>query len=394
MTQSYRKLKVKEGKAGFHILRIDNTIEGGETTSLPKDPVFYNPIMVLNRDTAVTVLSVYSDEISRPIKVCDPFCGSGIRGIRFSSEIPIEKKVIMGDLNPKAVKLSEENIRLNNVSDEVKVRLLDANLLLNIHSHPFARFDYIDVDPYGTPVYYLDSSIRASHNGSILAVTATDLAPLCGVNPLACKRKYGGIPLRVDYCHEVALRLVIGSIARTAAVHEFGIEPVFGFYADHYVRVYVRLRRGARNADDSIRMLGLIYHCSRCGERRVVNDSIDDSNLCECCGNRVLKGGPMWVGEYANVGFCDKMLSIVEKSGFLNKGTIRVVNLVKNEVGLPATFYNIDKLSGSIGRASIPTRELFEMVMESGYNVVRTHFDPRGFKTEAPLSEIRKLLKD
>ena len=101
----------------------------------------------------------------------------------------------------------------------------------------------------------------------------------------------------------------------------------------------------------------------------------------------------MWSGEYANVTFCDKMISIIEKSD-LGKRTIRIVNLVKNEVGLPPTFYNIDKLSGNIGRASIPTRELFETVNESGYHVVRTHFDPRGFRTEAPLSEIRKLLKD
>jgi tRNA (guanine26-N2/guanine27-N2)-dimethyltransferase len=240
----------------------------------------------------------------------------------------------------------------------------------------------------------LDSSIRASHNGSILAVTATDLAPLCGVNPLACKRKYGGIPLRVEYCHEVALRLVIGSIARTAGVHEFGIEPIFAFYSDHYLRVYLRLMRGARNADESIKKLGLIYHCPKCGERKKAYESITPSILCEYCGNMMHKGGPMWIGEYANASFCDKMLSIIEKSDFLNKATIKIVNLVKNEVGLPPTFYNIDKLSGSIGKASIPTRELFETVIERGYNIVRTHFDPRGFKTEAPLSEIRKLLKD
>ena len=102
----------------------------------------------------------------------------------------------------------------------------------------------------------------------------------------------------------------------------------------------------------------------------------------------------MWLGDYANVDFCDKMLSIIEKSGFFSKRTFRIVHLVKNEVGLPPTFYNIDKLSGNIGKASIPTRDLFKTVIDSGYYIVRTHFDPRGFKTGAPLSEIRKLLKD
>jgi tRNA (guanine26-N2/guanine27-N2)-dimethyltransferase len=393
MSHTYGKVKIKEGNVCLNVPEISGKLNRPLDYLRSRAPVFFNPVMKLNRDTAVVVLSVYQKKIGRVIKICDPFCGSGVRGIRFSIEVPGPKKVIMGDLNPQAVKLSEENIRLNKVSGEVTVRLIEANLLMNIHSHPFARFDYLDIDPYGTPVPYLDSSIRASHDGSILAVTATDMAPLCGVNPLACIRKYGGVPLRVEYGHEVALRLLIGSIARIAAVHEVGIEPIFGFYADHYVRVYSRINKGAKKADDSIKKIGYIYHCHQCNNREEVKEG-EHKKVCKICGGKMIKGGPMWLGEYADKKFCNAMQAVLDKVGYFDVRTLKIVNLIKNEIGFPPSFFNLDKLSSSICKASIPTEELLSIVKENRFNVVRTHFDPRGVKTDASISEIRKLLKE
>ena len=102
----------------------------------------------------------------------------------------------------------------------------------------------------------------------------------------------------------------------------------------------------------------------------------------------------MWLGEYAEGDFCKKMFSTIEEAGYFSRRTFRIVNLVKNEVGLPPTFFNIDRLSSSIGRASIPTEEVFKIVRESGFKIVRTHFEPRGVKTDASIHEIRKLLKE
>jgi tRNA (guanine26-N2/guanine27-N2)-dimethyltransferase len=41
-------------------------------------------------------------------------------------------------------------------------------------------YDAIDLDPYGTPAHFLDSALQAVAEGGLLAVTATDMAVLCG----------------------------------------------------------------------------------------------------------------------------------------------------------------------------------------------------------------------
>ena len=37
----------------------------------------------------------------------------------------------------------------------------------------------------------------------LLCVTCTDMAVLCGNHPEACHAKYGSMPLKADYCHEM-----------------------------------------------------------------------------------------------------------------------------------------------------------------------------------------------
>ena len=56
------------------------------------------------------------------------------------------------------------------------------------------RFDYIDIDPFGSPVGFVDSAMRSIKNGGVVACTATDTAALCGVYPRVCQRRYGAIP--------------------------------------------------------------------------------------------------------------------------------------------------------------------------------------------------------
>ena len=80
-------------------------------------------------------------------------------------------------------------------------------------------FDVIDLDPYGTAVPFLESSIAAMANGGLLAVTFTDMAVLCARNPHVCFYKYGAIPTSKRYCHEMALRIVLHMISEMANRH-------------------------------------------------------------------------------------------------------------------------------------------------------------------------------
>ena len=52
-----------------------------------KAPVFYNPVMELNRDLAVLALQAYQKLVNRGLRICDPLTASGLRGIRFAAEV-------------------------------------------------------------------------------------------------------------------------------------------------------------------------------------------------------------------------------------------------------------------------------------------------------------------
>jgi tRNA (guanine26-N2/guanine27-N2)-dimethyltransferase len=349
--------------------------------------------MRLNRDTAVLAVSVKGDHLGRPVEACEPMCGCGVRGIRLALEAGAIR-ILMGDLNPSGVQISEENARRNCVSDRVRVRFMDANLMLNLRSSPMNRLDYIDVDPFGSPSELLDSAVRATRDGGMIALTATDMAPLCGVNPSACLRKYGGKPLRTAYTHEVALRLVIGAAVRDAAVHEIGIKPLLGYYADHYVRVYLSLRHSAKPADTALAEMGYIVHCPRCLHREAVKGAyLKVSRTCPVCSGQLTVGGPMWLGDFAEDSFTSEMLEKALKIGGWEPRLIHLIETIRGEIGFPPTYYHLDEFSSRAGKSSLNMDEIMAKLVEAGFRSTRTHFDPRGVRSTACATDLANVIK-
>ena len=385
--------EVKEGAARLLV----PIVKRGEMEPLDharsRAAVFYNPLMRLNRDTAVLAASVLGDRLGRPVDVCEPMCGCGVRGIRLALETGVGK-VTMGDLNPSGIQISEENARHNGVSDRVSVRFMDANLMLNLHSSPMNRLDYVDIDPFGSPSEFLDSTVRATRDGGVIALTATDMAPLCGVSPTACLRKYGGRPLRTNYSHEVALRLLIGAAVRAAAIHEIGIKPVFGYYADHYIRVYLSLMHSAKSADTALAEMGYVVHCPRCFNREAVKGSyLKVSRNCHVCGGQMLVGGSMWLGDFADESFTVEMLGRAVRIGGWEPRLIHLLETIRDEIGLPPTYFHLDEFSSRAGKSSPNMDEMMGRLLTEGFKVARTHFDSRGIRTTASAQDLANIIK-
>ena len=384
---------LSEGSAHLLVPEIGDTSTAYLDHLLSIAPVFYNPRMKLNRDLAVLALQVYQRRIGRSLIICEPMCGTGVRGIRMAKEVEGVEKVVMGDLNPLAARLASFNIELNNLGDRAAVRNLEANLLFSLHSAPDKHFDYIDLDPFGSPVYYLDSAVRALRRGGLLAVTATDMAPLCGAHRQACLRKYGALPLHSEYCHEVALRILIGALAITAARRERAATIVFSHCTDHYVRAYAVLEHGAEKASKSLGEMGYILHCPRCLNRRVAH-GIHKIGVARCdeCGKNMNITGPLWLGPLSEVSFCDEMIEEAEKHEFEEKHLMRLLSLIRSESEYPPTFFNIDAVSDLLDIASPPTEGFLGALRTAGYKATRTHFHPRGIKTDAPLKAMKEIL--
>ncbi len=392
MSAGYPSETIQEGLAKLVVPKLD--AESGEPIQHLRSqaPVFYNPVMKTNRDTAVLVLRAYQGQVNHLITVCEPMTGSGVRGIRLVLEAHPVSSIVLGDLNPSALMLARENARLNGLSDAIDFRELDASLLLSLHSYPKGRFDYVDIDPYGSPSPFIDSAIMATKNHGIIALTATDMAPLCGVNKHACLRKYGGWPLNNEFCHETALRLMAGAMIRHAAVYEYGATPLFSYYADHYVRGYYRIDRGARRADSKLAEMGYIKYCPSCLHRET---SQDNSEKQCSCGETMMVGGPLWLGELSDSGYLKDMIMDFPNLPYLmDSKAEEITRLVQGEIGFPVGFYIIDSICKLVGVKSISTYDAFEAIRSAGFRVTQVHYDPRGLKTDASAAELVEVFNN
>jgi len=385
---------VEEGRVSVVAPKMEAQIKEGRKYAPSRAPVFYNPVMELNRDLAVLALQAYQRMMGRKLLVCEPFTGCGIRGIRFAAEVEGTEKLILGDISPRAVELARFNVEHNGLANRVFVMGEEANTLLGEHAAPRKRFDFIDVDPFGSPAPHLDSAVRALRSGGLLALTATDLAPLCGVHPRACIRKYGGKPLRTEYCHELAVRLLMGCLAMTAARHGIGVEFPFSHSTDHYIRVYARIQYGARQADGSVQGMGYVLHCFTCLHRETVKGTVPRLKWdCPQCSSSLSLAGPLWLGRMFDPAFCVAMEKEVAGRDLKQERIIlKLLSLIRGEVEGPATYYVTDKVCDQLGTPTPPLTAVLEELRREGFQAVPTHFNSRGFKTDAPAWVVKEAI--
>ena len=396
MNFNYQTETVVEGSLQFVVPKLDvYGVKGYREPSI-KAPVFYNPKMSLNRDLAIVVLLTHYKSINNKLRVCEPMAGTGVRGLRFAALSEAVTDVVLGDLNPHAVSLITYNLMQSGFSSRALVHYMDANTLLSLHSSPSKRFDYIDIDPFGSPTPFIDSAIRSLRNRGIIALTATDLGPLCGVHPKSCLRKYYSKPLKTEYSHELALRILIGTMVSIAARYEYGVSIPFSYYADHYIRVYAKLEKGLDKVDESLSKMGYIRHCFGCLYRDYEYGLFKVKNLkCRSCGTNLSIAGPLWLGEISDSDFCKSMIDQIDieklsqrkLAGKLIWGIIR-------EATMPPTYYRIDKLCDKMGVPTPSKRLVINNIITHGFDVTGTHFSPHGIKTNAPIKVMRDAILD
>ena len=388
---------VREGEVQIKVPKLSAFVKSPSEYAPSKAPVFYNPVMEFNRDIAVLALQAYRKRLGRSLSVCEPLTGCGVRGIRFAKEVRGVRRVVISDINSNAFQLSSYNVRMNELTNYIDVRDEDANLILAIHGAPRKRFDAIDLDPFGSPAPFLDSAIRALRDGGLLMLTATDMAPLCGVHVKACVRKYGGKPLHTEYCQELAIRLLAGSLSRASARYEMGTSIVLSHSTNHYVRICAILEHGAKRANESIGEIGYVLHCFKCFHRETVKDEFHVRRCIECseCGSRMNITGPLWLGRIVNKKFCTSISDEVKRKPFRLGGRIRkILGLLKNEAEAPVTYYVLDKLCSAFSLPVPSVERVMEALREDGFQACQTHFDSRGIKSDVSAGQMIKILKE
>jgi tRNA (guanine26-N2/guanine27-N2)-dimethyltransferase len=357
---SFETELVEEGLVKIEVPRVERLRGPGRKSRLP----FYNPLMRTNRDISVLVTQTALKDGDR---VLDGLAATGASGIRIAVETDSGPEVVVNDGNPLCHDLIERNIERNRAGN-CAASYGDLNAVLSSE-----MFDFVDVDPFGTPVRFVEEAIRATVNGGIAAITATDTAVLCGSRAKACIRRYGARPRKTDYCHELGLRILLGYIARAAASFDRGIEPLVCFSIDHYLRAIVRVREGARRADSTLASLGNLHVDGLDRELR------PESGVA----------GPLWADTLLD----DTFLGSIRLPPYFPHKVSKLLDIWREEASSPPLFYTTGEVSRQYSPEPPAIDRVIGALIENGFKATRTHFRPDAFKTDADAKAIGEVLR-
>ncbi|XP_034368668.1 tRNA (guanine(27)-N(2))-dimethyltransferase isoform X3 [Arvicanthis niloticus] len=451
-----RYIAASTAKSSNEILKeTDTDIQVFPNYSIPqKTDSYFNPKMKLNRQIIFCTLAALAEE-RKPLECLDAFGATGIMGLQWAKHLGNAVKVTINDLNENSVTLIQKNCHLNKLKvvvdseekeegdvleddgtlGDIQVTRMDANVLMHLRS-----FDFIHLDPFGTSVNYLDSAFRNVRNLGIVSVTSTDISSLYAKAQHVARRHYGCNIVRTEYYKELAARIVVAAVARAAARCNKGIEVLFAVALEHFVLVVVRVLRGPTSADETAKKIQYLIHCQWCEERIFQKDGnmVEENPYrqlpCNCHGSMpgktAIELGPLWSSSLFNTGFLKRMLfesihhglddiqpliktlifesectpqsqcsvhapSNTNKQGKRksNEVTVNVAKKQKSDASTahPPFYYNIHR--HSIKGMNMPKLKKFLCCLsQAGFRVSRTHFDPMGIRTDAPLMQFKSIL--
>ena len=323
--------------------------------------------MALDRDLAVAFVRAWSGVAGDRNSGWEMTAATGVRGLRLLREGRAFVAFTLTERHPEAYWVLAENASVHTGARAV---LGDGRVVPD-----GAPFDYVDLDPYGTPVPFLPTALEAVRPGGVLATTATDMMVLAGVQRGASERRYGARPIRGRLAPEGGLRILLAYVARTARARGRAIRPLLAYARDHYVRAYVEVRAlDATTAPDPIGPIEPeTWEGPPVGDRGPY--------------------GPLWLGPLFDAGIV-RALAVPPDAAQPHELT-RFLERLGEEIEVDRPFYyESNRLASELHLASPPSvLEIRDALRAGGYRAARTQARPEGIRTDAPAAAVAEIVR-
>jgi tRNA (guanine26-N2/guanine27-N2)-dimethyltransferase len=413
-----------EGRTSVHLR--DHQLR---PSHMPRGPAtktgegFLNPAMAPARTRSVMLLADALENgwlvpEGKVVRALDALCATGVRPRRWRKEIPSQDRlrITANDLDSDALAWARESHREHPIGDNLQwapepsrfsrdqggvvedgIHWIEGDATRLMVQTPF---QWIDLDPFGSPVGFLDSAIQAISRVGVLEVTATDTAALCGSAKTSAARRYGSVGINDSYMHDDATRVLLGTIARIAAMHDKSIHPILSLFDGHHVRVTVLLKRSKEEASDwrnniGYRVRSNPYHFAPQPEGKF--------------------SGPMWIGPIFDAGIAGRIT--VEKAIELCAGKDedlpdywdeidiehsqreiqRSVRYISESAGLLSQDHllvAVDDLGVAAGVGQIPSMKKIKSGLEdAGFRMARCHMPEAMFATDADWETVLNIIR-
>ena len=302
-----------EGRTLVHLLD-----EQSRPTHMPRGPAkrtgpgFLNPAMAPARTRSVMLLNDALEHgwlarTDQSIRILDALCATGVRVRRWRNEIPshLQKRlrITANDLDDFALDWAKAshathppsqdvqhrpeddrygNSYTQNFENGLNFRQVDARIAMIETGH-----QWIDLDPFGSPVQFLDSALQGLSRIGVLEITATDTAALTGSSSSSQARRYGAKGIVDVYAHDDAVRLLLATVATAAARLDKAITPLLALFDGHHVRISYLVKTSREQASEIGENIGW----------RVREDDVPYRFVRHPTPEQVKRGsGPLWIG--------------------------------------------------------------------------------------------------
>jgi tRNA (guanine26-N2/guanine27-N2)-dimethyltransferase len=335
---------VTEGSAEIYVPYVNTYSNSpGKKSAMP----FYNPAMKTGRDFTLLAISSWKSNVKDP-KIIDGLAGCGVRGIRVMKELGIE--TLINDRDQASFSIIKKNLIHNKLPTSLA---LNHNLNEILNREPFS---YVDIDPFGSPVPFLDAALQSVHINGMIGITATDLAALFGTAKKALYRKYWAYNDRNYLSKEIGARILIANIALRAMPFDKYIKPLLTLVQPYYIRVFVQVTKHTKE-----KFIGY------------VNDTkISKKQI-----------GPLWMGTLHDKKFIEEIMK-----NKLNDEITSMLKIMYDDSIMEPFYYDTIKVAQDLN-VDIPNiNEVLVSLKTMGFKATRTVFSYTGFKTTAPIEEV------
>ena len=410
-------------------LAVDPAEAGSGPAAKGEGAIFHNPAMAGSRTRSVLLMQ-HAIETGllgdSTVYALDGLSASGLRARRWLNELPADIagriSATMSDMDPVALDWAMrcyEEFPPEHGEGELIAHLGDLRKTVLEHGR-----HWVDIDPYGSPLPFLDTAIQSLARRGVMEVSATDSAALTGSSKNALLRRYGARVRTDGLAHDSGLRVLLATVARAAARHERSVEPLMSIWESHHLRVSMCVVRGVEGANQVEDSLGWRIGSPTADEVRLsisaglqpetslnslpMHCFLPLSHPVERSDKRV--SGPLWIGP---IGQSEAMASLTEERALDICGPIaseedsvgwserdfeyerrriaRSVRHISDEasvIGSPHLIL-VDDLASWLGSGSPPSPSgMVQALCEAGHRAAVAHYGKPAFRTDAPWDAI------
>ena len=427
---------------GRTLIRLPSAQE--RPTHMPRGPAkrtgpgFLNPAMAPARTRSVMLLTDALEHgwigKSPIIRAIDVMSATGIRVRRWRNEIPSELQpklqITANDMDDFALSWSVNSCKIHPAPiNQFPISATEEGPVIDSQHHEIdgirfqkndarialfaGAWQWIDIDPFGSPINFIDSALQNLARTGVMEVTATDTAALTGSSPTSGKRRYGSTGITDEYQHDDAIRILLATIATSAAKIDKAITPILGMFDGHHVRVTVLVKTSKNKATQIRDKIGWrIRNEDGAPYKFVVHPNQDEIERAT---------GPMWTGAIWDAEIASRItkekalelcypnthdIEMLRESGLIwtdedieysrreIERTVRHIETCAPLFGAEHTLYDLDMMSKKIGKGSAPKiQALVDSLTNAGRLASQTPTHRPMIVTNASHEEFVKLFK-